>query len=112
MPFFQTVLLISAVSALAIADVILKKAQATGSIIKAITSPWMLGVIILYLFQIFIFTYLFVSGAKLIPVGIIQTVLYAIIILLAGIFIYGETLSGIQMAGVILSLLGVFLLNF
>ena len=111
MSFIQTGLLVLAVSAVAIADVILKKAQTAGSLGKAVLSPWMLLVIALYLFQIFFFTYLFVSGAKLIHVGIMQTVLYAIIVLLAGIFIYQESLSVIQIAGVALSLLGVLLLN-
>jgi drug/metabolite transporter (DMT)-like permease len=112
MSFIQTTLLVLAVSAVAIADIFLKKTQIEGSLLKAITSPWMLCAIVLYLFQIFFFTYLFASGAKLINIGIMQTVLYAVIILVAGIYFFEETLSSMQIAGVILALLGVLLLNF
>lgn len=111
MSFIHTALLVLAISAVAIADVFLKKTQTAGSFWKAITNPWMLGAIVLYLFQIFFFTYLFFHGAKLINIGVMQTVLYALIILMAGIFIFGETLSNVQIIGVIFALLGVFLLN-
>ena len=111
MSFIQTALLILAVSAVAIADVFIKKTQTAGNFGKAITSPWMLCAIVLYLFQILFFAYLFFYGAKLINVGIMQTVLYAIIVLIAGIFLFKETLSGVQILGVILALVGVFLLN-
>lgn len=111
MSLFQTALLILAVSAVAIADVLLRKAEALGGLTKAILSPWMLGAVALYLFQIFFFTYLFVSGAKLINVGVIQTVFYALIVILSGVFIFGESLSSVQIIGMILALSGVFLLN-
>lgn len=111
MSFINITLVTFAVSAVAIADVFLKKTQTLGSMSKALMSPWMLWAIILYVFQIFFFTYLFVSGAKLVHVGIMQTALYAIIILVAGVFIFGETFSTIQIAGIVLALTGVFLLN-
>jgi drug/metabolite transporter (DMT)-like permease len=111
MSFIQSTLLFVSVSAVAIADIFLKETQKAGSLGRALTSPWMLCAIILYLFQIFFFTYLFVSGAKLVNIGIMQTVLYAVIILVAGVFFFEETLSGVQIAGVILALLGVILLN-
>ncbi len=111
MPWVHTFLVVLAVSAVAIADIFLKKTQVLGSMSKAITSPWMLGAVLLYLFQILFFTYLFMSGAKLTYVGIMQTVLYALIVLLGGIFIFGETLSVIHMVGIALALVGVVLLN-
>lgn len=107
----QTLLLILAVSAVAIADILLKKTQSLGSISRAILSPWMLGAIILYLFQILFFTYLFISGAKLIHVGVMQIVFYSIIVLIAGIFIFGESLTALQGIGILLSLTGIILLN-
>lgn len=111
MSFIQTALLISAVSAVAIADILLKKTQSAGSFSKALTSPWMLGAIILYLFQILFFTYLFFNGAKIISVGIMQTVLYALIILVGGVSFFKETVSGIQVFGIVFALMGVVLLN-
>jgi drug/metabolite transporter (DMT)-like permease len=112
MSIFQTFLLTLAISAVAIADVLLKKTESLGSMSKAILSPWMLGAVILYLFQIFFFTYLFISGTKIINIGIMQTVLYAIIILFSGVFIFGESLTTLQCAGVLLALVGVILINF
>lgn len=111
MSFIQTVLLIIAASSVAIADVFLKETKTAGSFIKALTTPWMLGAVLLYIFQILFFTYLFINGAKLINVGIMQMVLYAVIIILAGIFLFNETLSFIQIVGIILALMGVFLMN-
>ena len=70
MSLMHTGLLILAVSAVAVADVFLKKTQTLGSMSKAISSPWMLIAVVLYLVQILFFTYLFVSGVKLINVGI------------------------------------------
>ena len=107
----NTLLLILAVSAVAIADVFLKKTQALGSVSQALTSPWMIGAIVLYLFQIFFFTYFFISGAKLTYVGIMQTVLYALIVVGSGIFFFGESLSTVQIAGIVLAIAGVVLLN-
>ena len=111
MSFIHTALLILAVSAVGIADIFLKKIEATGNMWKAITNPWMVGAIGLYLFQIFFFTYLFIHGAKLVHVGILQTVLYAVIVLIAGVFFFGETLSSMQIVGIILALVGVLLVN-
>lgn len=111
MSFIHTALLILAVSAVAIADVLLKKTQTAGSFVEALTSPWMIGAILLYFFQIYFFTYLFFHGAKLINVGIMQTVFYALIVIIAGVLFFGETLSAIKIIGIILALSGVFLLN-
>ena len=105
-------LLFLAVTAVAIADIFLKQATANGaSLWEAIKSPWMLGAIFLYLFQIFFFTYVFVAGVPLISVGILQTVLYAVIVLLAGFLLFHESLTGIQIFGTILALSGVLLIN-
>lgn len=106
-----TLFMFLAVSAVAVADVLLKKTESIGSVGKALLSPWVIGAVVLYLFQIFILTHLFVSGAKLIHVGLIQLVLYSIIIVLAGIFIFGETLTVPHIVGIFLAISGIVLLN-
>lgn len=111
MSWLHTFFVILAVSSVAIADIFLKKTQALGSMSRALLSPWMAIAILLYVFQILFFTYLFISGAKLTHVGIMQTVLYALIVLGAGIFIFGETLTTIHTVGIIFALMGVVLLN-
>jgi drug/metabolite transporter (DMT)-like permease len=94
-----------------VADAFLKKASDEGSLPRAFQSPWMVGAILLYLFQILFFTYMFVAGWQLSLVGSLQTVFYALVVLLAGVFIFRETLTLAQGAGVLLAIGGVVLIN-
>jgi drug/metabolite transporter (DMT)-like permease len=107
----QISLIILAVIAVAITDALLKKASDQGSLHRAIQSPWMIGALLLYLFQILFFTYMFVTGWELSLVGSLQTVFYAIVVLLAGIFIFRETLTLVQGLGVLFAVGGVILIN-
>ncbi|HRQ40531.1 MAG TPA: hypothetical protein PLD25_21665 [Chloroflexota bacterium] len=104
-------LIVAAVTAVAIADVCLKKAAADGSWLLTLKSPWMVGAVLLYFFQIIFFTHLFRSGKELSVIGNMQTILYALIILGAGIFLFQESLSKLQLTGVLLALAGVILIN-
>jgi drug/metabolite transporter (DMT)-like permease len=65
----------------------------------------------LYLLQIGFFTYAFVSGWPLSHIGALQTALYALIVLAAGILLYRETVAPIQVAGIVLAVIGVVLIN-
>lgn len=111
MKFQFLFLLILAVSAVAIADVFLKKATVGASLAQAMKSGWFFAAVALYLFQIFFFVYLFVSGTELIYVGILQTVLYACIVLFSGFLIFSETLNGVQLLGSALAIAGVVLMH-
>ena len=104
-------LIITAVISVAVADVLLKKAAVQGNWLAALRSPWMAGAILLYLYQIAFFTYIFVTGWQLSLVGSLQTVLYALIVLGAGVFFYQESLSGVQIIGVCLAISGAILIN-
>lgn len=104
-------LIVVAVTAVAIADVCLKKAAADGSWALTFKSPWMILAILLYLFQIIFFTHLFRSGKELSVIGNMQTILYALVILGAGVFLFQESLSKVQLTGVLLALVGVILIN-
>ncbi len=106
-----TLLLILAVTAVALADVCLKKAAQVGTLSQAFLSPWMALAIGLYLFQIFFFTYLFVAGWQLSIIGNLQTVFYALVVLSFGVIYFHETLTAVQMAGICLALIGVYLIN-
>ncbi|MCL4302513.1 MAG: hypothetical protein KJ077_42885 [Anaerolineae bacterium] len=107
----QISLIILAVIAVAVADVLLKKASDEGSLHRAIQSPWMVGAFLLYLFQILFFTYIFIAGWELSLVGSLQTVLYALVVLMAGIFVFRETLTLVQGVGVLFAVGGVILIN-
>ncbi len=106
-------LIIIAVSAVAIADVFAKKAAfTTDNFWVAIKNPLMLAVVGLYLIQILIFTYVFVKKADLGVVGIIQTALYAIIVIGSGALFFREEISPQQGIGMTLAIIGVILISF
>ncbi len=107
----QILFIILVVVAVAIADACLKKASDAGSLHRAFQSPWMMGAILLYLFQILFFTHMFVAGWELSLVGSLQTVFYALVVLLAGVFMFRETLTLVQGVGIMLSIGGVILIN-
>lgn len=100
-----------AVIAVAVADVLLKKATALNDLRITLHSPWFWGAVGLYLLQIGFFTYAFISGWKLSVLGALQTALYAIIVLAAGIVFYRETLTPTQYIGIALAMSGVVLIN-
>jgi drug/metabolite transporter (DMT)-like permease len=107
----QLTLIGAAVIAVAVADVLLKKATMHGSLEHAIRSPWLWGAVGLYLLQIGFFTYAFVAGWQLSHIGMLQTALYALIVLAAGVLLYRETLTPIQIVGILLAIGGVILIN-
>ena len=107
----QTGLLLLSAAAIAVADVFLRKTQDLGSISKALMSPWVISAVALYLIQILIFTYLFISGARLFHLGIVQVVLYAILVLVASFVFFNESVTILELIGIIFALVGVFLIN-
>ena len=111
MKSLHLILILLAVSSVAIADIFLKKAALHGNLWQALKSPWMAGAIGLYLFQIVFFTYAFVRGWELSLVGSLQTALYALIVLGAGIFLLQEKLTTVQLVGAILAAGGAVLIN-
>jgi multidrug transporter EmrE-like cation transporter len=100
-----------AVMAVAVADVLLKKATVHGDLAQTVRSPWLWGAVVLYLVQIGFFTYAFVAGWKLSVIGSLQTVLYAVIVLAAGVLLYRETVTPVQIIGMLLAVGGVVLIN-
>jgi multidrug transporter EmrE-like cation transporter len=107
----EWLLLALAVVAVAVADVFLKKATVQGDIVAAFRSPWLWAAIALYLFQIGFFVYAFVAGWELSVLGSLQTILYAVIVLVAGVTLYQESLAPAQLAGVGLALGGIVLIG-
>jgi len=100
-----------AVAAVAIGDVCLKKASLAGSFSQALFSPWIAAAVVLYLYQILFFTYVFVSGWRLSIVGMMQTVLYALIVSGIGVLYFKESLSTGQGIGMTLAFAGVLMMN-
>ncbi len=107
----QGMVIVMAVIAVAVADVMLKKAAAHGNIVYVVRSPWLLSAIGLYLLQIGLFTIAFIAGWKLSIIGALQTALYALIVLAAGVLLYHESLTRLQVIGILLAFGGVVLIN-
>ena len=105
-------LIIIAVSCVAVADVLIKKAAFNvSSFWVSLKNPLMLAAVVLYLSQIVIFLYVFVKKAELGAVGVIQTALYAVIVIGSGILFFHEDFSVTQIIGMILAIIGVVLIN-
>jgi drug/metabolite transporter (DMT)-like permease len=100
-----------AVVAVAVADVLLKKATVHGDLAQAVRSPWLWGAVVLYLVQIGFFTYAFVAGWKLSIIGSLQAALYGLIVVAAGVLFYRETVTPVQVIGALLAVGGVVLIN-
>jgi len=96
----------------AVADVFLKKASNSVNFFDVFKNPLMIGAILLYIFQIFIFSYLFYIGIKLINVGIVQIIFYTLIIAVTSILFFHETLTLIKVVGIVLGVVGIILINF
>jgi len=71
----------------------------------------MIAVVALYLLQIAIFLYVFVKKAELGTLGIIQTALYAIIVIGSGVLFFNESITLIKGIGIGLAIVGVILIN-
>jgi len=105
-------IIIAAASAVAVADVLIKKifSPRTG-FLTDIKNPLIFAVVGLYALQILAFSLVFDKKAELGTVGIIQTALYALIVVGSGILFFQEGMSAIKGIGMGLAVLGVILLN-
>lgn len=104
-------LIILSVLSIAIADVFVKFAAKSGDLMTVFKSPWFIAAIVLYIFELVVYTYLFVHKVELSYVGIVQTVIYAVVVLGSGFLFFHETFSMIQYVGIVLALVGVVLVN-
>jgi drug/metabolite transporter (DMT)-like permease len=108
---FHIALIVLSVAALAVGDIFLKKASLAGDFARAVGSSWMAFAVVLNLYQMAFVTYVFVAGWRLSIVGMLQAVLYALIILGAGVLYFKEPLTVTQGFGLGLALTGVVLMN-
>ena len=107
----QWIAILAAVISVAIADILLKKAATHSNLLDAIRSPWFAGGAGLCMLPVCFFMYAFISGWNLTNIGILQTALYAIIVLTAGVFFYNETFTRFQWAGIFIAMSGVVMIN-
>ena len=111
MGYLQIGAVILAGIAVAIADALIKKTSTSANFLDAIKNPFMLLVILLYLFQILFFVYVFMNRWNLGIVGNLQMVFYSLSVVLMGLLFFGETITLVQGIGIVLALIGVVLIN-
>ena len=105
-------LIVLAAVAVGLADVFTKQEAANvNSLSDALRNPLTILIILLYCVQIIIFSFLFVKKAELGIVGVIQTALYAILVIASGILFFHEKVTFIHLLGIGLAILGVVLTN-
>ena len=111
MGILQLIILFVAVVNIAIADVFIKKAAEGAHLLAAISSPWMMGALLLYLSQIVALAYFFVRGWEFGSTSMLQLVAYALVVLVAAVVLFGETMTPMRIAGVGLAVAGIALMN-
>jgi drug/metabolite transporter (DMT)-like permease len=110
--FLEIGLILVGALAIAVADVLDKKVGADAhSFAAALKNPWLIPIALLYISQIFIYTYLFYRKAELGIVGVIQIVLYTIVVVGSGVLFFKEKITLLQGIGIVLALGGVTLMN-
>jgi drug/metabolite transporter (DMT)-like permease len=108
----QITLIIIAGSSVAVADGLVKKsAFNTQNFWIALKNPLMILAVLLYVVQIVIFTYIFVKKWNLGIVGLMQMIIYAAIVIFAGIAFFQEKITPVHEAGMILALVAAVLMN-
>ncbi|MFO0702462.1 MAG: hypothetical protein U0514_01070 [Candidatus Andersenbacteria bacterium] len=110
MPIGVLIALLAATVTAAAADTFLKQSTAGATFAQAVRNPLMLVVVALYLAQIGLLAVTFVRHAKLGVIGPLQTVLYSLLVVATGFFIFHERLSVSQLVGVGFALVAVVLL--
>jgi drug/metabolite transporter (DMT)-like permease len=112
MNFISYAILIGSVLCISVADVFIKKAGVSVHSFGAMfRSPWFIAAAFLYILQVVGFGYLFFYGAKLSWIGIVQTILYALVVIGSGVLLFHESISVIQAVGIALAISGLVLLN-
>ncbi|MEK6957792.1 MAG: hypothetical protein AABW99_02340 [archaeon] len=109
--YVQFAAIILAGFSVAIADALVKKTAQNGSILGAFTDKLMLAIFVLYVIQVAFFIYVFIHNWDLGTAGVVQSVFYAIGMVLIGMLAYGETITPTQGAGMALALIGIVLMN-
>jgi drug/metabolite transporter (DMT)-like permease len=96
----------------AVADSLIKRLGDSAGFMAVALNPWMLAVCALYLIQILFAVYIFTHKGGLALYGNMFNVFYTILMTSFGVFFFSEQLSGVQLLGIVLALLGIVLINF
>ncbi|MDB5264577.1 MAG: hypothetical protein JWN64_148 [Parcubacteria group bacterium] len=109
--YLQLILIVLSGLIIAVADTIIKKSSAGISLVQALTNPWMLLAYLFYAVQIVFTVIVFMHHKELGIYANSFIVVYSLATIVLGIFIFKEYLSLLQVAGIVLALIGVVLMN-
>lgn len=110
--FLKLFLVILAALGAGIGDALTKKAAfKTDNFLAILKDPLVIVIILLYLVQTIIFAYLFTKKVELGVVGVLQIVFYSFVVLVIGALFFNESLRTIQWVGIVVSIIGVVLIN-
>jgi drug/metabolite transporter (DMT)-like permease len=99
-------------ASIAIADTLIKRAAAVStSFSDALTHPMMVLAVALYVLQIVLVAYIFVTHWELSTLGFSQMIVYAATVLFAGMIIFQERITLAQGVGLALALAGALLMS-
>ncbi len=107
MTIVQYVLVFLACVAIAIADPMLKYLGIHSNLSSGMKATLWSGVGLLYMFQIGIFYWVFKTKGELLQVVIMQTVVYAVIGVVASVVLFHEPTSSVRVIGAVIAILAV-----
>lgn len=107
----QIILILLSALLIGIADALIKKISLTHSFLLALKDPWMLAICALYLIQVVMIVYIFAHKGDLVIYGNIFIICYSIITVLLGLLVFKEHVSIVQILGIVLALMGAYLIN-
>ena len=96
---------------IAVADSLIKQSATSGDFWGVVLSPWMLGAFALYGIQILLTLYIFLNKGELAIYANLFVAFYSIFTVVIGVFVFKEHLSLVQGIGILVALLGVFLIH-
>lgn len=96
---------------IAFADGYIKKATLSGSLVASFKGPWLYLAVVFYLVQIALVAYLFLEKWQLGVLANVFVVFYSISTVVLGYVMFAEKLALIQILGIVLGIIGVFMMT-
>jgi len=109
--YFQIFLVFLSALTIIVADAIIKKVSAAHTFAAAFQNPWMLVAYALYFIQILLAIYIFIYKGEIALYSNLYVIFYGVFGVIAGIILFQESISMIQLVGVVLGLIGAVLMN-
>lgn len=107
----RLILVIFSALLIAAADALIKVASKSANFWQTLKSPWMLLVYVLYFIQILLAIGIFVYKGELAIYTNLFIIFYSILGVALGVFYFQESLTAVQIAGIVLALFGAVLIS-